>query len=993
MKFHAPVLLATLASLPAAQARKISGDLATLEGGRAYDLVLDPGGEGALFTGEFSEVGRFDLWCGSVQGTFRPRRLAVGPVTRFAPVPGGGRVLCSVDPEGSVPPELLVIPVDGTEPRSLSNGPLRPLGFSAVTSSRVLCFMDEPGEPRLWSMPLDGSAPPTALAFVSSTGEDFGNFAIALSPDGTNAVFAIEMSSPARVQVSTVPVDGSAAVRRLVTFAGLRAENLRFSDDGQRVLMLQRRTDAAATGVYSYASSGAVDARFLGHALDFRTASGARVLFRDESSLAIAPQDGSAPKLTLATDLDPGEYLTRSIRDLYSVGGSRAAYADVTGQLRSVALDGSGFPLTLTGNFVAGGRVNWIGESTPDDRVLYSADGTIDEVHELFTIQADGSAPPVRLHAPLFADSDAFQGTLFADASRVLFQVRVGPTVELFSSAIDGSDLSRSHMGPVTAWNVPIALVQGDRIVFRATRFEEEDLACYTVGVGGGEPQRISPAPAFGTVMGDVGDFLHAPDGRSVVYRARGDGDSEDLYHAPLDGKRPVLHLPRVAGGVSREFDLSADGTLVAFLSAGNRQLFAAPLDARSAATLLAPGSIESFLLAPGEALAAFVDDAAAAGRFELFRVPLDGSAPPERLNPVLVNGGDVLDGPEDYRFSPDGTRLVFRADAESDETFELHSAPAAGAAASVRLNGTLAAGGDVTSFGITPESSRVVYLADQLSDGVAELFVVPIGGGTPLRLSAPLVAGGAVTHFVIAPDGSRVLYRADGEVNERFELYSVPLDGSAAPVKLSGTLIAAGDVRSGFLCTPDSAHVVYRADAASDERIELYAATLGGGAAPVRLNAILAAGSVLPDFRVTSGGRIVYRAQQFEAGKTELVSASPAGDDHRRLNGPLGSDSNHVDQFALAEGRNEVYFLADPELNGRIELFRADDRFGLPFRVDTPGVPGGSVRGFAVAPDGSSVAWTADSQTLDVVELFLAPSVEPKASGAPTPTRSVEFP
>lgn len=51
------------------------------------------------------------------------------------------------------------------------------------------------------------------------------------------------------------------------------------------------------------------------------------------------------------------------------------------------------------------------------------------------------------------------------------------------------------------------------------------------------------------------------------------------------------------------------------------------------------------------------------------------------------------------------------------------------------KLNDALPSGGDVYGFEVTPDSSRVVYLGDQDTDEVRELYSVPVGGGTPLSV------------------------------------------------------------------------------------------------------------------------------------------------------------------------------------------------------------------------------------------------------------------
>ena len=55
-------------------------------------------------------------------------------------------------------------------------------------------------------------------------------------------------------------------------------------------------------------------------------------------------------------------------------------------------------------------------------------------------------------------------------------------------------------------------------------------------------------------------------------------------------------------------------------------------------------------------------------------------------------------------------------------------------------------------------------------------------------------MAGGSVTYFTVSP-GSAVVYLADQDTNDVNELYVVPLDGSRPPVKLNSPLVPGGNV------------------------------------------------------------------------------------------------------------------------------------------------------------------------------------------------------
>lgn len=69
---------------------------------------------------------------------------------------------------------------------------------------------------------------------------------------------------------------------------------------------------------------------------------------------------------------------------------------------------------------------------------------------------------------------------------------------------------------------------------------------------------------------------------------------------------------------------------------------------------------------------------------------------------------------------------------------------------------------GSVMDFEISPDGGYVVYWADQETDGVFELWSVPLSGGTPVRLSGALVGDGRPHSFGITPDSSRVVYKVE---------------------------------------------------------------------------------------------------------------------------------------------------------------------------------------------------------------------------------------
>ena len=96
-----------------------------------------------------------------------------------------------------------------------------------------------------------------------------------------------------------------------------------------------------------------------------------------------------------------------------------------------------------------------------------------------------------------------------------------------------------------------------------------------------------------------------------------------------------------------------------------------------------------------------------------------------------------------------------------------------------------------------SPDSSRVLYRADQDTDNVTEIYSVASGGGTPTKLNGPLVANGNVLFdSSSAPTVAGSSTRADQDTNGVIEIYSVA-SGGGTPTKLNGPLVAGGNVLS----------------------------------------------------------------------------------------------------------------------------------------------------------------------------------------------------
>ena len=391
---------------------------------------------------------------------------------------------------------------------------------------------------------------------------------------------------------------------------------------------------------------------------------------------------------------------------------------------------------------------------------------------------------------------------------------------------------------------------------------------------------------------------------------------------------------------------------------------------------------------------------AVAAGGMALGAIAADAvvTGPVQQLNGPMAAGGDVRGHGAGFEVSADASRVVYLADQDADEVFELYSRPTDGSGAAVKLNEPISGERDVHQFAISPDSSRVVYLADQQTVGRDELYVVPINGGTkPLKLNHN-VGSGDVIDFEVSGDSSRVVYLA-GRKAATVDLYSRSITGAGQAVPLSGTMVAGGDVDY-FTISPDSSRVVYRADQTTDDVFELYTVPITGPAGAVRLNADLDPGhsvdlpvAISPDS--THVVFLIYRHDDELA--VELYSRPIDGTGTAvKLSAGLpgeGADIGNDDGLRpqISGDSTRVVYIAAEQGDDVVELHSVPvDGNGPPLVLNGPLEATHDVHTFAITPDSSRVVYLADEYVDDVAELYTAPIAVAGASArvsAPFPS------
>lgn len=489
-------------------------------------------------------------------------------------------------------------------------------------------------------------------------------------------------------------------------------------------------------------------------------------------------------------------------------------------------------------------------EISPDGKyVVYEADAALDEVFDLYSVPIGGGTP-VRLSSLIYSTEGDVYNEIYRispDSSRVLFtndQDSAGQ-VELFSVPIMGPasavvKLNKTLPEDGNLWTFSIS-PDSKTVVYSADQDVDLRNEIYAVPLAGPASAGIK---LNDTVVdgGSLYSFLISPDSKTVVYN--GDQDTyevEELYSVPISGAAAPTKLnpALVNNGAVGGYNIDPSATYVVYeadqVTYNKINLYTVPIGGPAASGVqISPASVGqgvwSFEISADGKRVVYRSYQDVYSTLELYSVPILGpAASVVKLNTPLPEDHSVLQ----YRLSADSKRVVYKADPAALYDFELFSVPIAGpAGASIKLNKTLAAGGSLYRFAISPNSARVVYTADLQGSPTNELYSVPLTGpaSSGVKLNGPLTSGGSAWFFDISPNSSQVAYMADANTVDVNEVFVVPIAGPASSAEtVSGPMASGGDGASDFWFAPNSQTIAYSAEQQSANNNELYAS----GSAP----------------------------------------------------------------------------------------------------------------------------------------------------------------
>jgi len=741
-----------------------------------------------------------DLFRAPIDGSASPMLLAqpagTGRVTDFEVAPAGGQVVYEV----GFGDQLYSTPLAGGAQTLLADP------VDEVTTLRVspdgqwLVYRAD----RLYGVPVTGGASTPLTA--GSAASDY-----LITPDSTRVVYR-------SATLDSVPIGGGAPTVLLdgVQFGAVFA----LTADGSRVVSTLSDFMSELWSVPTLGGTAVEIGQdsFFGVSSFALDPVGDRVLFdaRDispsERELWSAPVDGSQAPVRVS----PEQVGQRGASLGYLAHSGHAFYVGDFDfpdgfQLYRAPLDASQAPAILNAPLPESdtilGDVQTYVVSPRGDRVAYMADQRVDDVDSAFSVSSRGG--------PVSELAEAMQPVhVTPDGRTAVLLGFSGGQLHYLSAPIDGgqpaTDLTPgefvgfpARLDPTGTW---LAYPQQGRV--------------HVVPVDGSAPSvRLDSPDIVGRGIGNgEGRIEISPDGNRVVFVADQMLSSNSvrfhLFSAPIDGSQAPTRLhsgPPISGAV-HHFQISPDSTRVVFSAHfGTPQpaeLYSVPIDGSAPPVRInlpllpesdvlyhAPSAGQEFQISPDGRVVAYVAGRVQGDPFQLYVVPIDGSGGGARLNGALPAGGDVtaFDPWFDeqffiphaqalFRFTPDGTRVLYVADQRIDGRPELYSVAVppildrrlrqVPAPRSVRVGHPLGPFEAVTHLELAAEG-QVVYSVGLLGQGDGELYRAPVEGGSSVRVSDAMPPGQGLTgsgiSFALSPDGRSAVYLADAAVNGRY--------------------------------------------------------------------------------------------------------------------------------------------------------------------------------------------------------------------------------
>ena len=433
-----------------------------------------------------------------------------------------------------------------------------------------------------------------------------------------------------------------------------------------------------------------------------------------------------------------------------------------------------------------------------------------------------------------------------------------------------------------------------------------------------GVPIKINPdisAPSE-----SITDYQWSPNGLFVAYLSDPDGAGfQQLLIS--DAKTVIKVSPAVLTGDVTEIKWSPDSKSIAFktLVTVNDEIHVSKADGSVIATQVSDSTIGAgpmdFEWSPDSSLIAYLSDQDNAGVVDLYTTA-DDVLLSTKVTDVTTGSVQAFRWP-----NLNSTLLAYSANPLVTNDVNLYITEPSNNTAIVVISAVTFGGGVTNDFLWAPDNSSIAYVADQTTSGVFELYTtLSDGTETGTKRSKDITGGGpgidtttTDDSFKWSPASNQLIYRAEDTVGV-FELFTSTIDGVALTegVKISGALVALGNVGSDFQVSPFGNAVTYIADQEDDEVFELYTTDLTGTITPIRVSDDLSGTQdVFQHAWSTDGTKVFYIADQTFDGVNDVYTNFISGTTSANLSNNSPATGSVIG--ALVDGLGVTENLASP--------------------------------------------------------------------------------
>ncbi len=332
---------------------------------------------------------------------------------------------------------------------------------------------------------------------------------------------------------------------------------------------------------------------------------------------------------------------------------------------------------------------------------------------------------------------------------------------------------------------------------------------------------------------------------------------------------------------------------------------------------------------------------------------------------------------------APSDPEVAFFGDFATNGSFELGLATYPGPTTSVVALDGLTGKADLRSIAYSPDGTKLAVAARDLMTSTMVLNVYAAdGSGTATTIVTAANTTQVIDKLAWSADSALLAFLHDGDVNGSMGLYVVPGDGSTAAKRLSPSSNNANRDVTSFAWSPDvsgtARTIAFVADFATNDEFVLSAVDAAAAMpAPLELvsSATTVAGGDVQDLLAFDADGLVYFKSDWETDQLfELYRASVDGTTLEVVPGTALMNGNIpalVGSFGMSADGSTIAFTADSVTTDVYDVFVLDLATTMAMRVSDTGasVPATGFSGpnfeaaLVFSPDGSTIAAVADYQ------------------------------